>query len=72
LQDAGVELGLTANMTMSYFLERLEGDRTRLKSRVRGRIEGALALPYLYLFDEWVNFVMQRKQLLGIKARAEA
>jgi hypothetical protein len=31
-----------------------------------------LALPYLYLFDEWVNFAMQRKQLLGIKARAEA
>jgi hypothetical protein len=31
-----------------------------------------LALPYIYLFDEWINFVMQRRQLLGIKTRAEA
>jgi hypothetical protein len=72
LLDAEVELGLTANMSMAYILERLEGDRTRLKSRVRGHIQGTLALPYLYLFDDWVNFWMQRKQLLGIKARAEA
>jgi hypothetical protein len=72
LLGAEVELGLTANMTMAYILERLEGDRTRLMSRVRGHIQGTLALPYLYLFDEWVNFVMQRKQILGIKARAEA
>jgi hypothetical protein len=72
LLDAEVELGLTANMSMAYILERLEGDRTRLISRVRGHIQGRLALPYIYLFDEWVNFVMQRRQLLGIKARAEA
>ena len=25
-----------------------------------------------FLFDEWVNFLMQRRQLLRIKARAEA
>jgi hypothetical protein len=72
LLGAEVELGLTVDMTMAYLLERLEGDRTRLMSRVRVRIQGTLALPYLYLFDEWVNFVMQRKQLLGIKARVEA
>jgi hypothetical protein len=72
LLGAEVELGLVANMTMAYLLERLEGDRTRLISRVRIHIQGALALPYIYLFDEWVNFVMQRRQLLGIKARVEA
>jgi hypothetical protein len=72
LLGAEVELGLIANMSMAYILERLEGDRTRLISRVRGHIQGGLALPYIYLFDEWVNFAMQRKQLLGIKARVEA
>ena len=72
LLGAQVELGMMANMSMAYILERLEGDRTRLKSRVRVHIQGGLALPYIYLFDEWVTFVMQRRQLLGIKARAEA
>ena len=71
LLDAEVELGLRVNMSMAYILEGLEGDRTRLISRVRVHIQGALAVPYVYLFDEWVNFLMQRKQLLGIKARAE-
>jgi hypothetical protein len=71
LLDAEVELGLRVNMSMAYVLKRLEDDRTRLVSRVRVHIQGGLALPYLYLFDEWINFVMQRKQLLGIKARAE-
>lgn len=28
-------------------------------------------LPYFYLLFEWVDFVMNRKQLLGIKQRAE-
>ena len=72
LLDAEVELGLIANMSMAYILERLEGDRTRLISRVRVHIQGALALPYIYLIYEWVNFVMQRRQLLGIKTRPEA
>ena len=72
LLGAEVELGLTVSMSMAYILERLEGDRTRLISRVRVHIQGGLALPYIYLFDEWINFVMQRRQLLGIKARAEA
>ena len=72
LLGAKVELGLIASGSMAYGLERLEGDRTRLMSRVRGHVRGGLALPYVYLFDEWVNFVMQRRQLLGIKARAEA
>jgi hypothetical protein len=72
LLDAEVELGMRVNMSMAYILERLEGDRTRLMSRVRLHIQGGLALPYIYLFDEWVSFVMQRRQLLGIKARAEA
>lgn len=72
LLGAEVELGLMVNMSMAYILERLEGDRTRLISRVRAHIQGGLALPYIYLFDEWINFAMQRKQLLGIKARAEA
>ena len=72
LLGAEVELGLTANASMAYILERIQGDRTRLLSRVRVHIQGGLALPYIYLLDEWVNFVMQRKQLLGIKARAEA
>jgi len=72
LLGAEVELGLMANMTMAYLLERLDDDRARLISRVRGHIQGRLALPYIYLLDEWVNFVMQRRQLFGIKARAEA
>ena len=38
---------------------------------VRGWVEGTLALAYVYLFDEWVSFLMQRKQMLGIMARAE-
>ena len=57
--------------SMANVLERLEGDRTRLISRVRVHVEGALAPPYVYLFDEWGNFLMQRKRLPGIKARAE-
>jgi hypothetical protein len=72
LLDAEVELGLTVNMSMAYMLEQLEGDRTRLLSRVRVHIQGGFALPYIYLLDEWISFVMQRRQLLGIKARAEA
>lgn len=71
LRDAEVELGLVADMSMAYILDRLEGDRTRLLSRVRAQIRGRLALPYIYLLDEWVSFLMQRRQLLGIKARAE-
>jgi hypothetical protein len=71
LLEAEVELGLTASLTMSYVLMPVDVGRTRLLSRVRGRVEGVLALAYVYLFDEWVNFMMQRKQLLGIKTRAE-
>ena len=63
---------MIANMSMAFVLEQLEGDRMRLLSRVRAHIQGRLALPYAYLFDEWVSFLMQRRQLLGIKARAEA
>jgi hypothetical protein len=40
-------------------------------SRVRVQIQGGLALPYVYLLAEWVRFMMQRRQLLGIKARAQ-
>ncbi len=47
-----MELSLIINMSMAYILERPEGDRTRLMSRVRVHIQGGLALPYIYLFDE--------------------
>lgn len=66
--DTLVESGLTAGMMMAYVLESLDANRCRLSAWLRGRP----ARPYLYLLDEWVSFVRQRKQRLGIKARAEA
>ena len=69
--DMPVELGLTADVTMAFVLEPLGGDRSRLIARIRGRLHGSLGWLYIYLLDELVSFLMQRKQLLGIKARAE-
>jgi hypothetical protein len=72
LLDTPVELGLIVNVTMAYALEPLGKHRSRLVGRIRGNLRGLLSRPYLHLLDDWVSFVMQRKQFLGIKERAEA
>jgi hypothetical protein len=54
----------------AFFVEAAAGGRTRLTAR--GRIpRGMAALTYAALL-EVPHFIMQRKMLLGIKARAEA
>ncbi|MBI4672565.1 MAG: hypothetical protein HY741_12980 [Chloroflexi bacterium] len=72
MPDTPVELGLTASMSMAFVLQPRDTDRSRLLARIRGRLRGLLSQPYFYLLFEWVDFVMHRKQLLGIKERAEA
>ncbi len=57
-----------------FFLERTEGDATRLFSRWRIDYSPSLAnrISYGPLFLEPIGFTMDRKMLLGIKQRAEA
>jgi hypothetical protein len=63
-------LGAWARMVMSFKLTS-EGDRaTRLVSRVSGDANGAFGGSALWLF-RFMDSVMARKQLLGIRQRAE-
>ena len=65
----------TPQVTWAFVLEEISPDVTRLLVRVRGgpeyRFHG-LPLPLTKLVIRVVHFVMQREQLLGIAARAEA
>lgn len=65
----------TAEVTWTFVLDEVSPGMTRLLVRVRGgpgyRFR-RLPLPLTKLVARAVHFVMQRKQLLGIAARAEA
>ncbi len=57
--------------TWLFYLEELEGDRTHLITRQRLSYEG-FGPSITWHIVEPLHFVMERKMLLGIKARAEA
>jgi hypothetical protein len=60
------------HVTWSYLLEEIEGGRTRLVLRVRTWLEiTPQIVPLLGVMDPG-EFLMVRKHLLGVKARAEA
>lgn len=64
----------TPNHSWGFFLLPLEGNRTRLISRARTyyALTRPNKLAWGPLLMEPIGFVMERKMLLGIKARAEA
>lgn len=65
---AGTTLG-----TWGFFLREIDAQTTRLIMRVRWRrAPGLLSWASNYLLLEPAHFVMERKMMLGIKARAEA
>jgi hypothetical protein len=57
--------------TWAWRLTPLAGDRTRLVTRIKQRYRRNLATAVTVVLSEFGNFVMMRKMLLGIKARAE-
>jgi hypothetical protein len=59
------------NVSWGWFVEPLDGDRTRLIERWRADYAPSYDVP-MRAFMEPSAFVMQRKMLLGIKERAEA
>ena len=65
----------TTEVTWTFVLEEVQPGVTRLLVRVRGgpgyRFHG-LPLPLTRIVIRAVHFIMQRKQLLGIKRRAES
>jgi hypothetical protein len=66
IQEPGVDV------TWSYLLEELEGECTRLVLRVRTWLEiTPQIVPLLAVMDPG-EYLMVRKHLLGVKARAEA
>jgi hypothetical protein len=66
IQEPGV------HVTWSYLLEALDGEATRLVLRVRTWLEiKPQIVPLLVVMDPG-EFLMVRKHLLGVKARAEA
>lgn len=72
LMIRGIEKGMNADISSVFRLVGLEGDRTRLLVRVRGAFRGPRErLWWMLLFDAG-DFVMMRRQLLGIRERAEA
>jgi hypothetical protein len=59
--------------TWGFFLKEVDAQTTRLTMRCRWRRSpGLLSWAYNYLLLEPAHFVMERKMMLGIKARAEA
>jgi hypothetical protein len=76
LGGSGEESGAPASPTVGTwgcFLKEIDSRTTRLLMRVRWRRSpGLLSWAYNYLLLEPAHFVMERKMMLGIKARAEA
>lgn len=68
--DRPHELGGNIDLTYLYSLERTANDGTRLIVRMRGYGDGTVAWVYNRYF-EVLDYWMGRKQLEGIKARAE-
>lgn len=72
VHGAPIEGGLRADMTLGWFLEPTPGGASRLLGRLRGSVgRGLAAWCYVHLLFEVVDFLMMRKQLLTLKARAE-
>jgi len=75
LGDPAPEEGQGQDVRFSwlFFVEPLEGGRCRLVSRVRSDYPDGLSMDLKYgpWLTESVGFVMDRRMLLGIKARAE-
>jgi hypothetical protein len=58
--------------TWGFFLKEIDEQTTRLIMRIRGRrTPGLLSWVYSYGLLEPAHFIMERKMMLGIKARAE-
>jgi hypothetical protein len=55
----------------AWTLTPLAGNRTRLVTRIKQRYRANLPTAVAVLLSEFGDFVMMRKMLLGIKARAE-
>lgn len=72
---AGAPDGSTegARSSWGFYVEPLDGERTRVISRIRADYPDGLAtaLQFGPYFTESVGFVMDRRMLLGIKERAE-
>ena len=67
-----LDRGDFAHLTWSFYLDELEGGRTRLVQRFRANWNQTPKNWIFYrLFLEPGSFIMQRKMLLGIKERAE-
>ncbi len=62
-----------ATMSLSMVLDKSTDRQTRLIFRVRGDFEksGLLSALYNHVFFEPIDFIMMRKQLIGIKQRVE-
>ena len=71
LLEAELELGLTASLTMSYVLDPVDQGCTRLLARCGAGLRAHLRWPMCTCLTSGSIFLMQRKQLLGSKARAE-
>jgi hypothetical protein len=59
------------NVSWLFFVEPLDGGRSRFVSRFRTDYDETLSLPMGPLFIEPVGYVMDRRMLLGLKERAE-
>jgi hypothetical protein len=57
--------------TWTWTLTPLEGERTRLVTRIKQRYRLNAASALTIVLCEFGDFTMMRKMLLGIKARAE-
>ena len=62
---------LYAQISSTIFLDEIDKEQTRLIIRLRANYKPGLWTTLFYLIFEPGDFVMMRKELLGIKKRAE-
>jgi hypothetical protein len=62
---------LYARISSTIYLDEIDKEQTRLIFRLRANFKPGIWTAYLYLLFEPGDFVMMRKQLLGIKERVE-
>ncbi len=62
---------LYAQISSTIYLDEIDKEQTRLIFRLRANSKPGIWTAYLYLLFEPGDFVMMRKQLLGIKKRVE-
>ncbi len=63
--------GMDMDFTLTYLLERRQGERSRLLVRMRGQVRSTVGLLLYRLLFEPVAFLNGRQQLLNLRARAE-